>query len=220
MVIKDIKGIIFDMDGTLVDSEINTEKSVSWLLSKYSIPAINLDLKQFHGITWESITQILQNMFPDLNKYDIKPILQNKFHEMFMSKDLPYIPGALEFFRKSTSKFPTAIATSSDRESVYYLIERMDVKDKISLFLSAEDYSKSKPDPECYLLTAQKLGISPENCLVFEDSIPGLQAAKAAGMWAIAITKNATDLNKVKQHSDMCVQDYRELSINFCDLIK
>lgn len=218
--IKNIKALIFDMDGTLVDSEINTEKSVEWLLKENKISQGELDLKQFHGITWESITDILKSKYPELKIKNITESLQHRFHTLFMNEKLPYIPGSKEFFTKSTMIYPTAIATSSNRESVEYLVDRMDVRSSLQLILSAEDYSRSKPDPECYLLAAQKLNVPPEQCIVFEDSIPGLRAAKSSGAKVIAITKNASDLDTVQKIADMCIQDYFELPENFFEIIK
>eukprot|EP00493_Phyllostaurus_siculus_P012774 UN12961 len=78
------------------------------------------------------------------------------------------------------------IATSSNRESVKHLLQRLGAN-SVDDFVAAEDYSESKPDPECFLLLASKLGVKPRDCLVFEDSVAGVQAARKAGMKVIAI---------------------------------
>ena len=217
--ITNIKAIIFDMDGTLVDSEIFTEKSVEKLLKDNMIETKNLDLKQFHGITWDAITDILINLYPPLRDIPVKDLLQNSFHELFISGQMHYIPGADTFFHHAASKLKTAIATSSNKESVEYLLDRMGIREKITTWLSAENYTHSKPHPECYLKTAGKLGTSPEHCLVFEDSIPGLMSGRAAGMQTVGISKNATDLETMKKHSTITIEDYTKLPDNFFELI-
>jgi len=217
--ITNIKAIIFDMDGTLVDSEIFTEKSIEKLLEENTIEAKGLDLKQFHGITWEAITDILTNLYPRLRDIPVNNFLQDSFHDLFISGQMHYIPGADTFFHQAASVLKTAIATSSNKESVEYLLDRMKIRETITTWLSAENYTHSKPHPECYLKTAEKLKADPAHCLVFEDSIPGLMSGQAAGMQTVGITKNALDLEAINKHSTITIDDYTKLPENFLKLI-
>lgn len=218
MNISGVKGIFFDMDGTLVDSEINTEKSVDLLLSEMGVAHEGLDYKQYYGITWQAIEKRIKDQFPATRDKELSGPLQHRFHELFKTAD--YIPGVREFIVAAKKSFRTAIATSSNRESVAYLVERMNIGEFIDDFIGAEDYNNSKPDPECYLLVAEKLGLAPENCLVFEDSIPGLQAARNAGMWAAAITLRSPDENRAREIAHLAARDYHELPSDFLAKIR
>lgn len=215
MNIDNIKGIIFDMDGTLVDSEIFTEKSAQQLLEEKEISYDTFDFKQFYGITWNSIESIMKKHFIALQPLPVAEILQEKFHQMFQSDEMELIPGADSFFVQASKYAKTAIATSGNRESVEFLLDRIQIRSIITTYLAAEDYQHSKPNPECYLKTAKALNLQPEQCLVFEDSIAGLKAAKAANMVAIGITKRAVDKNAMQEIADSLIVDYTELPTVF-----
>ncbi len=220
MQFKKITGVIFDMDGTLVDSEINTERSVKELLAKHRLSGEDIDYTCYHGITWQSIERDLQNRFPALKGVEVAEELEKTFHHLFVHENPPFIEGADDFFLLCCRSLPTAIATSSNREDLEYLINRIGARKTLTAAVSAENYRHSKPDPECYLLAAEKLGCKPENCLVFEDSIAGLTAAKRAGMSTVAIMKHRDDEGEVKGIADLKITDYRELSAGFIDEIR
>jgi HAD superfamily hydrolase (TIGR01509 family) len=211
-----IKAILFDMDGTLIDSERNTEISVKELLTKSGLDARLINTKRFYGITWQKIESILQDQFPSLLNLPIKERLQKRFHELFF--DTPEVPGATDFIKKISPKYKTAIVTSSNRESVENLIERFELKKNLHLYVCTGDYVNSKPDPECYLLTAKKLNVSPSECLVFEDSIPGMVAARAAGMQLIAVTHNSPDLQKAIELSAFTIENFLNLQFPISDI--
>ncbi|MCB1323480.1 MAG: HAD family phosphatase [Leptospiraceae bacterium] len=219
--IHGIKAIIFDMDGTLVDSEINTERSVDILLSKRNIPHADLDYGVFYGVTWQKIESILKETYPQLIPESLAAELQHEFHVLFQSDQTEFIPGVHDFWRLAAQLgLRLAIGTSSNRESVEFLVDRMDVRSICEAIVSAEDYNKSKPDPDCYLHAAQKLNLPVENCLVFEDSIPGLKAARAAGMYAVAITHRSTDPIEAARIANLAVANYTRLPDKFLSEIR
>ena len=87
--------------------------------------------------------------------------------------------------------------------------------DLLDATICAEDTARSKPDPDAYLKAAARLGVSPTHCLVFEDSIVGIQSAKAAGMQVVAITHRCNDVELAAELADHAVTDYRELAADF-----
>ncbi|MBI2851542.1 MAG: HAD family hydrolase [Chloroflexi bacterium] len=92
----------------------------------------------------------------------------------------------------------------SHREYVLHVVRSLEIDDMIDVIVSAEDVSRGKPDPQPYLLAAEKLGVSPQKCLVLEDSVNGVRSARAAGMHVVAI---ATAFTHAGLHADELVDD-------------
>ena len=219
MAITGIEAVIFDMDGTLIDSELLTDKAVRHLLADKSIEPGDLDCTQFYGVTWVKISTMLVERFPELDSPDLPKVLQHHFHSLGLASPPPPIEGSADAVRAAFRLAKTAIGTSSNRESLEEVIDYLDIRDVLSTTASAEDYANSKPDPDCYLTVANRLGVSPKQCLVFEDSIPGLEAARAAGMFAIAITHRTTDLQRATEIADLAVSNYTELDARFFEAV-
>jgi beta-phosphoglucomutase len=92
-------------------------------------------------------------------------------------------------------------------------------KDLFDIIMTSEDFSESKPSPDCYLKSMKKLGLEPENCVVFEDSINGLKSGKAAKMKVVGLsTTNSVDT--IQELSDYIISDYNNFSYNkMCDAL-
>jgi HAD superfamily hydrolase (TIGR01509 family) len=101
--------------------------------------------------------------------------------------ELEPIPEVLEHIRRMHGVIPFAVVSGSPRDSVVRSLEALGVLDLFETLVCAGDYSRGKPDPEPFLLAAQRLGVRPEDCLVFEDAELGIQAATAAGMASVKI---------------------------------
>ena len=184
--IGQIRAVLFDMDGTLLDSEPLTERAVYLLLQRRGID-VEIDCHQFHGVTWRSIAQTLRDAAPQLHGVDVEGELQSCFHESLLSTDPPPIPGAPEAARAASERLKTAVVSSSDRVSIDHVVARLGIAAGLDQIVSAEDCERSKPDPQCFQIAASRLGVDCARCLVFEDSVAGLRAARAAGMRVMAI---------------------------------
>ena len=215
--IKGIEAVIFDMDGTLIDSEALTDRAVVALLDELGETGEGLDCRQFHGITWKRIDAALKELFPRLATRDLASAIEERFYHLFATEPPQLIGGASAAFAESSRYYPTAIATGSTSDAVEHLLDRARLRSCCTTYTSCEMYEHSKPDPECFLLTAEKLGVKGERCLVFEDSVVGLQAAKAAGMWAVAITSagGTPPPDAITSLADLTVEDYTRLPIGF-----
>ncbi len=218
MQIRGIQAVAFDMDGTLTDSEGLTARAIASLLADHGITAAaDDDARWFHGVTWASIAATLNRDHPELAGAATAAELQARFHESFVGQPPPLIGGAREALLAAAAHHPVAIASSSNRESVESLVDRLRLHDAIPVRVCAEDVRDSKPHPECYLEAAARLGCEPAHLLVFEDSLAGLRAARAAGARTVAITqgKTAAGLDEVRPLADLCVRDYTELPAGF-----
>ena len=217
IVSQPIDAVLFDMDGTLLDSEVVTEKAIAKVLVDRGFSPAKVDFASFHGITWPETATLLERTFPALESEPLAEILPNEFQRMFVADFPPLIDGAREAVVAAGQHFATAIVTSASRMSVEHVLDHLDLRSHCRLFVCAEDCSRSKPDPPGYLLAAEQLGVEPSRCLVFEDSLVGLQAAKSAGMTAVAITCGADEPMQAAQReiADETVPHFDALPANF-----
>jgi len=100
---------------------------------------------------------------------------------------LQAIPEVLEHINASHGKIPFAVVSGSTRDSVTASLNALNILDRFDTLVCAGDYTKSKPDPEPFLIAAKRLGVAPRACLVFEDSDMGIQAATTAGMASVKV---------------------------------
>ncbi len=100
---------------------------------------------------------------------------------------LKAVPEVLEHIEAQHGRIPFAVVSGSARDSVTASLETLKLLDRFETLVCAGEYKKSKPDPEAFLLAATKLGVAPKDCLVFEDTEMGIQAATAAGMASVKV---------------------------------
>ncbi len=100
---------------------------------------------------------------------------------------LTAVPEVLEVIETYHGNLPFAVVSGSTRESVIASLESLNLLDKFQTLVCAGDYQRSKPDPEAFLMAAERLGVAPQSCLVFEDTAMGIQAATAAGMASVKV---------------------------------
>lgn len=217
-----IKCVLFDMDGTLLDSEVLTESSVTRLLKGAGLSPDGLDMSRLHGITWIETGRRLGESFPSLLGRDLVSPLQDAFHQTLVETPPPFIRGARAALLTACERFEsqTGIVTSSNRRDVDLLVDRLDLGGRLGVIVSAEDVERSKPDPECYGLAIERLARDPEECLVFEDSVAGLGSARAAGAWTIGIVGQHGDRARLEPLADEVIEDFTELPAGFFDTIR
>jgi HAD superfamily hydrolase (TIGR01509 family) len=219
--IKNISATFFDMDGTLVDSETLTAPAIEALCHELGVDEVGLDCSVFYGIAWRDIERALLKQHPQMSgKMDIGLRLQEIYHEMLRDEPPPLIRKSRESVIAANRLMPTAIVSSSGRASIEETIRRMDIADCINYYAGAEDYEKSKPAPDGYLKAADMLQTEAGECLVFEDSIPGMQSAKNAGMQIVAITHRCNDIPAAREIADLVITDYAELDDGFFDRVR
>ncbi len=112
---------------------------------------------------------------------------QKEAHFFELLPQLKAVPEVLEHIEAQHGCIPFAVVSGGVRESVTASLVSLNLLDRFNTLVCAGDYVKGKPDPEAFLLAAARLGVSPESCLVFEDTEMGIQAATAAGMSSVKI---------------------------------
>jgi HAD superfamily hydrolase (TIGR01509 family) len=213
------QAVFFDMDGTLIDSEPLAEILVEQLLEKRGLPAPSFPLSRFHGQTWARVEATLLELYPDLAGLPLADRFEREFHDL-LARELPRaITGACEAVAAAARRCAVGIVSSSPRATIELVAARLELSGHCRVIVGAEDVRHSKPHPECYLLAAERAGVPPARCLVFEDSEAGLEAARAAGMTAVGIRgeRNEAAAALLSQHTPFVVGSYADLPPDFFD---
>lgn len=201
-----MQGALFDLDGVLVDTEgIYTE---FWSDMDRRFPTGVAGFAQV--IKGSTLTNILDTYFPDKSVQD-RIVDMLKQHERDMRYRL--FDGVAELLVALRQRgFRMAIVTSSNRAKMKHLFAQLPELEKaMDIVITDEDISRSKPDPEGYLLAAERLGIPAEECYIFEDSLNGLRAARAAGGVVVGVA--TTNPRKVvEEMSDITVDTLADFS--------
>ena len=180
------KAYLFDCDGTIVDSMPLHYVAWKTVLAEYGCA---FDEKLFYAWGGMPVTEIIAAL-------NVRSGLAMPVEEVMHRKEAMYyeilpklkaVPEVLEHIHMSHGKIPFAVVSGSTRDSVTRSLETLGILDRFETLVCAGDYGKSKPDPEPFLIAAQRLGVKPEDCLVFEDTEMGIQAATAAGMKSVKI---------------------------------
>ncbi len=183
-----IKGILFDLDGTIIDSELASHQAILECTRQWGLSVSKEEASIIVGQKWEVAFDLLfKNHRLPLSKDEASRVIILRYQEI-LRKDLPVVPGVVEAIRGLADTFRLALVSGSHREDIFWALRRLDVESHFECIFGAEDYAHSKPSPEGYLKALGTLGLSPSEAIVFEDSVAGLAAAEAAGLESVAIT--------------------------------
>jgi len=181
----------FDLDGTLVDSEIIWVQSVHGALEERDCSISEAEAEDLvYGRSWRDIFSTIQKNWPGTYKdiEEMTPVTERIYQRLASASNI-LIPGSMECLRETAKHVPVAIVSGSTNDTIQRFIDEHDLGEVVAFHLGCESYSPGKPHPAPYEMAAKQAGVSPENCLVYEDSTVGVASAKAAGMYCIAIAR-------------------------------
>ncbi len=184
-----ISGFLFDLDGTLVDSERESGEAMGRaLLEGQGIAVEQADKDFVIGRSWVAIYARLLERFPQLT-WDRAEVIAHtaiKRDEVFAELGVTVLPGAREVLRWTRDR-PRALVTGSSRVEVTQVLPLISGDAVFDVIFAAEDVARSKPHPDGYQAAMKQLGLLPEQCLVIEDSVSGIAAGRAAGCLVVAV---------------------------------
>jgi HAD superfamily hydrolase (TIGR01509 family) len=177
---------LFDCDGTIVDS-----MPLHYLAWKKALAEWNCTFDEQLFYAWggtptvEIVSLLNKRQGLSMPSEEVARRKENLYLERL--SQLKAIPEVVEQIEAQYGRIPFAVVSGNTRESVSASLHSVKLLDKFDVLVCAGDYKRGKPDPESYLLAAEKLRVAPETCLVFEDADMGIRAADAAGMASVKI---------------------------------
>jgi mannitol-1-/sugar-/sorbitol-6-phosphatase len=210
------RAALFDLDGTLVDSEINTDHAITEVMARHGVPGVVLPAVETRGRTWADISRTL------IDRHHLDVTIDVLRHELLtewreLASGVEEIPGAGAAVRAAARHLGVGVVSSSPRSVIDAFLAQLGVDAALTgdARIGEESVTRSKPDPEGYLLCARRLGVDPAACIVFEDSRAGLEAARAAGMRTVFVLHRAADIEKNRVLADASISNYHALPERF-----
>ncbi len=210
----DFEAVLFDMDGTLVDSMWMWSEIDREYLGSFGIE-LPTDLQEkIEGMSFSETAVYIKERF---GLPDSLETMKRTWVGMACDKyrrEVPYKEGARAFMEQCRDRgVKMGVATSNSRELVEHAAQALSFYDYISCIITACEVQKGKPAPDVYLAVAEKLGVAPEKCLVFEDIAAGILAGKAAGMTVCGVEDDysASNRRQKQELADYYIENYLEL---------
>ncbi len=181
------KAVIWDMDGVIADTASSHFQAWREAFGDEGIDFTTQDFKHTFGMRNDDI--IREVLGRDTPNHKIELIAQRKEVDFRrVGREVKLLPGVAELLSSlRKERFKQALASSAPLENLHLLIEVLGIKGFFDCIVSDEDVTRGKPDPEVFLVASRRLGVIPSDCIVIEDAVAGVRAAKAAGMRCIAV---------------------------------
>lgn len=207
----EIKAVIFDMDGVILDSE--TICDVVWEMAarEKGLERSNEVINLCRGTNKNDTILILKDFYGA--DFDAEYFLNRSselFHEVEFSKGIPLMPYAKEALEQLQKKYRIALASSTRGPTVRRQLGAHNLLDFFETMTTGEMVEHSKPDPEIYLMACKSLGLNPAECIAVEDSFNGIKSAHAAGMKCCMIPDKVQPTQEIKAMCDWVFTDLRE----------
>lgn len=199
------KAFLFDLDGVIIDTE--SQYTRFWSRIDELFPTGVENFAQI--IKGTTLTNIFNQYFPDPDVRKEITLLLDKQERDMIYEIKPGVINLLESLREH--KIPAVMVTSSnDIKMAQLWRQHPDFHGYFSYIVTADMVTRSKPDPQGYLIGASKAGVSPENCIVFEDSLQGVMAGREAGAFVVGVS-GTIPVDKLKAYSDMIVDTLEDI---------
>lgn len=209
-----IQGVIFDMDGVLIDSEPWHYKAINDILARYGVNMPWDEHREYVGVkTPETFARLKKRYhLPDTVAAMAEAKTRRFLHYIQTDPDIAPIPGVPPLLADLRAhRLPLAVASSSPATIVQAVLARLDLRDTFAVVINGDMVTNGKPAPDIFLAAARRLAISPAACAVIEDAAHGVAAAKAAGMKCIGFV-NPHSGHQDFSRADLVTADLRQLN--------
>jgi len=221
MVLDMIEAVLFDLDGVLIETELQTFKFYQSYLKDHGIELKDADFIYKAGRKsvdfWKDV--LTEEQQKTINTSEITRLKREKFNtapDQFIGR----VAGGVELLELlQRHKYKMALASQNERRMIETAVNWLNVKKYFSEILSIEEIKNLKPSPEIYLLAAKRLGVKPNNCIVIEDSKDGVNAAKNAGMACIGLQHSYTPIDALSR-ADIVVNTLNDVTIDLVSNFK
>lgn len=206
------KAFLFDLNGTMIDDMQYHIKA--WYEILTSLGA-SLTMEQMKAECYGKNDELLERMFPGRFTAAEKHAMileKEKAYQLAYKPSLALLPGLHTFLKNSyAAGIPIAIGSAAIMYNIDFVLDNLAIRSYFDVIVSADDVQLSKPHPETFLACAQQLNISPESCIVFEDSTKGVAAAELANMHSVVLkTLHTPDEFSEFEKVLMCIDDYTD----------
>ena len=201
-----IKAIFFDFNGVIIDDERLQMEAYKEVLHDHGIELAESDYYGALGLDDKGFVRAaFARAGKQLNDEVLKGVLQGKgvLHRQAMEDQLPLFPGVVTFLKAAARHYSLGIVSMATLDEISYVLDRARLRDLFTVVVSTEDVNVCKPAPDCYLAGLEKLNeqrraarhlpLLSGECLAIEDSPPGIQSGRGAGMRALGVTNTVTE---------------------------
>ncbi|MDR1182550.1 MAG: HAD family phosphatase [Bacteroidales bacterium] len=200
--------VIFDMDGVLIDNAHYHERAFAEYFSRYGTTLA----PEMFGRGNE---ELMAELFPNESKERHRELADGKeaYYRQIYEPHIKPLGGLIELLKDlKANRVLTAVGSSAPIENIDFVLDKLQIRSYFDAVVIAAMVQKAKPAPDIYLKSAELLNVAPENCIVFEDALAGIQAARAAGMKVVGV---ATSLPKERlTETDMIINDFTEITLD------
>lgn len=221
--LKDKKAVIFDLDGSLVDSMWIWRQIDIEYLGRYGIELPDKLQKDIEGMSFYQTAVYFKERFGIKEPVEEIMDVWNSMAEDKYLHDVKLKTGAKDFLDYCKDNgILLGVATSNSRELVTHFMRANELEDYFSCIMTGSEVTKGKPAPDIYLRVAETLKVKPEECLVFEDIVPGILAGKNAGMTVCTVFDEYSEeeILKKKELADYYIKDYRDIFTMTYEVLK
>jgi len=208
----EIAAVIWDMDGVLADTAPHHLLAWRETFAKRGIKFTEEDFMRGFGIRNDAI---IRNVLGEqTTPEEIEAIAREKeaTFRRIIGKDIKPLPGALDLLKAlDENGIKMAIASSTVIENIHLIISSLGIEKYFEVIITGHDVTEGKPNPQVFLFAARRLGAEPKNCIVVEDAVAGVKAAKRAGMYCVAIT--STHPREKLKEADLIVDTLEAVTV-------
>jgi beta-phosphoglucomutase-like phosphatase (HAD superfamily) len=206
------RALIFDCDGVLIDSEWLHAETWCETLTREGVAITTDEFARFRGITSPQMMRILETegRLPDGTDHRALITARREAYWERLETDLREVTGAVDFLKAFAPRVALALATSNLRSTIRRIVRIMEWETTFATTVGLDDVEHPKPAPDIFQCAVERLGLPHGQCLVFEDSVPGVQAAHAAGVDVVGVLTDQTAEALLSQGACAVIRDFND----------